>query len=81
MQDIKDVKDIDIESKEGKLLVAALVVLTTMRTDDLVTNKWGRSLNANIALNKLSEITNKMFIKKHRTDGILREKIKRAFKK
>jgi len=81
MQDIKDVKDIDIESKEGKLLVAALVVLTTMRTDDLVTNKWGRSLNANISLNKLSEITNKMFIKKQRTEGISREKINRAFKK
>jgi hypothetical protein len=81
IKDIKDIKEIDIESKEGKLLVAALAVLTTMRTNDLVENKWGRTLNANMVLNKLSEITNKMFAKKHRTEGIAREKIRRALNK
>lgn len=81
MSEIKDIREIDIESKEGKLLFAALMVLTTMRADDLVENKWGRSLNANMALTKLAELTNKMFLKKYRTEGIARVKMQRALKR
>jgi len=80
MEEIKDVKEIDINTKEGKLLVAAIAVLTTMRTDDLLENKWGRTLNYNTALAKLSEMTSKMFQKNYRTEGIRRVKSQRQSK-
>lgn len=81
MFDINDVRDIDISSKEGKLLVAAIAVLTTLREDDLRDNKWGRSINYNSALTKLADLTSKMFQKKHRTEGIAKVKMKRHLNK
>ena len=81
MNDIKNVLDIDIDSKEGKLLVAAIAVLTTLREEDLTAKKWGRSLNANTALNKLSDLTNTMFANKYRTEGIKKTKIQRKLGK
>jgi len=80
MENVNDVKEIDINTKEGKLLIAAIAVLTTVRPDDLHENKWGRSLNYNTALAKLSEMTSKMFQKNYRTEGIRRVKMQRQAK-
>jgi hypothetical protein len=81
MNDIRNILDIDIESKEGKMLVAAIAVLTTLKEEDLANKKWGRSLNANNVLVKLSDLTNTMFANKYRTEGIKKTKVKRHLDK
>jgi len=81
MNDIRNILDIDIESNEGKMLVAAIAVLTTLKEEDLANKKWGRSLNANNVLVKLSDLTNTMFANKYRTEGIKKTKIKRHLDK
>ena len=81
MDDAKNMLDIDINSKEGKLLVAAIAVLTTLKEEDLANKKWGRSLNAKTVLTKLSDLTNTMFTNKYRTEGIKKSKVQRHLDK
>lgn len=81
MIELKNLNEIDLETKEGKLLVAALATLTCIRTEDIERKRWGPSLNAMSALEKLSDVANRMFIEKeYRTEKIAKLKERRRNK-
>ncbi len=55
---ITDINDI---SDEGKLLVAALAVLTSIDIKDIKNEKWGGMVHPDDALERIQDLANKIF--------------------
>ena len=58
MIEVKTIKDFSDESKEGKLLLAALSILTSLDIDE---NKWGGMTHPDDALRRVADIANKIY--------------------
>lgn len=53
--------DIDLNSTEGKLLMAAIAILTSIEEKHIISGKWGSSLNPDKAVEKITELANKIY--------------------
>jgi hypothetical protein len=81
MINLNNISEVDINTKEGKLFIAAIAVLTTLKEQDLQSKKWGRSVDANQGLKVLCDLANKMFSEKtYRTEKITKLKKERSLK-
>lgn len=81
MINIGHISEVDINTKEGKLFIAAIAVLTSLKEQDLQSKKWGRSIDANQGLMALCDLANKMFPEKqYRTEKISELKKRRNTK-
>lgn len=53
--------DINLNSTEGKLLMAAIAILTSIEPKHIISGKWGSSLNPDKAVEKITELANKIY--------------------
>lgn len=56
--------DIDTSIEEGQLLMAAIAILTSIEHRHLVLEKWGSNLHPDIAVQKVTELANKLYYEK-----------------
>jgi hypothetical protein len=61
MIDLFNVGKINTSSDEGKLLLAALAVLTSIDTIDIKNGEWGGSVHPDLALEKVIDLANRIF--------------------
>lgn len=66
----------DIPStEEGKVLMAAIAILTSLDNDDLKNNLWGGMVHPDDALERVIELANKIFYKEEwKSEQILKER-------
>ena len=57
----KKLSDINLNSDEGKLLMAAVAVLTSIEEKHIEYGRWGSYLNPDEAVEQLTELTNKIY--------------------
>ncbi len=58
------VRDIDINTDEGRLLLSALSILTSISEDDIRKSKWGGTIHPDNAMVKIVDLANKIFYEK-----------------
>ena len=56
-KNIKDIKD----NEEGKLLLMAIAILTSINSKDIKSNKWGGMIHPDDALMKVQDLTNEVY--------------------
>ena len=61
MINLKTIRDFNDNSPEGKLLLAAISILTTISEEDLKDNKWGGMIHPDNALLKIQDIANRIY--------------------
>ena len=61
MLELKNISDFSDNSNEGKLLMAALAILTSIDVHDIKKNKWGGMMSPNKALKKVQDLANKIY--------------------
>jgi hypothetical protein len=81
MENLKKIEDVDISTNEGRLLISAIAVLTSLRIKNILDKQWGAGIDYQVCIQKLSEIADGIFVKKeYRTDKISVVKQKRRIK-
>lgn len=58
---MKTIKDFTSDTDEGKLLLAALAVLTSLDKQDIREGKWGGMVHPDDAFERVVELANKIF--------------------
>ena len=53
--------DINMNSKEGQLLMAAVAILTSIEYKHITSGKWGSSLHPDKAVKQISDLANKIY--------------------
>jgi hypoxanthine phosphoribosyltransferase len=61
MIDYKTIKDFNEDTHEGKLLLAAIAVLTSVDHEDIKSQKWGGMTHPDTAMEQIVELANKIF--------------------
>jgi len=61
MIDYNKLTDININTTEGKLLMAAVAILTSIEHKHLISNKWGGMITPDTAVQQISELANKIY--------------------
>jgi hypothetical protein len=61
MIEMKTIRDFASDTDEGKLLLAALAVLTSIEQKDIQMCKWGGMVNPDEAFKRVVELANKIF--------------------
>lgn len=61
--DINSLRDISSESDEGKILIAAIAILTSINKDD-IPSKWGGMTHPDDALERIVDLANKIWFEK-----------------
>ena len=61
MINYKTIRDFNDNSPEGKLLLAAISILTSINVEDIKDNKWGGMVHPDNALLKIQDIANKIY--------------------
>jgi hypothetical protein len=57
----KNIRDFNDNSPEGKLLLMALAILTSINVEDIKDNKWGGMVHPDDALMKVQDLTNQIY--------------------
>ena len=57
----KTIKDINDKTEEGKLLLMAIAILTSIKPDDIKSNKWGGWVHPDDALMKVQDLANEIY--------------------
>lgn len=53
--------DIDINTEEGQLLMAAIAILTSIDHKHITSNKWGGTITPDVAVKQVAELANKIY--------------------
>lgn len=53
--------DINLNSEEGKLLMAAIAILTSIDHKHITSNKWGGNISPDKAVKQITELANKIY--------------------
>jgi len=53
--------DINLNSEEGKLLMAAIAILTSIDIKHITSNKWGGNISPDKAVKQITELANKIY--------------------
>ena len=61
MINYKTIRDFNDNSPEGKLLLAAISILTSIKPEDIKDNKWGGMVHPDDALLKIQDIANRIY--------------------
>ena len=61
MINYKTIRDFNDNSPEGKLLLAAISILTSIKGEDIKDNKWGGMVHPDNALLKIQDIANRIY--------------------
>lgn len=61
MIDYKTIADFNGDTHEGKLLLAAIAVLTSVDYEDIKSQKWGGMTHPDTAMEQIVELANKIF--------------------
>ena len=61
MINYKTIRDFNDNSPEGKLLLMALAILTSIHVEDIKDNKWGGMVHPDDALMKVQDLTNQIY--------------------
>ena len=61
MINYKTIRDFNDNSPEGKLLLAAISILTSIKAEDIKDNKWGGMVHPDDALLKIQDIANRIY--------------------
>jgi hypothetical protein len=61
MINYKTIRDFNDNSPEGKLLLMALAILTSINVEDIKDNKWGGMVHPDDALMKVQDLTNQIY--------------------
>jgi hypothetical protein len=61
INNINTIKDFSTETTEGKLLLAALAILTSIDEKDIKDKKWGGWVHPDIAIQQVTDLTNKIY--------------------
>ena len=64
MIQLKTIREIDDKTNEGKLLIAALAILTSLQQKDIKNNIWGGSVHPDQGLSQLKDLANKIYFEK-----------------
>ncbi len=57
----KQLSDINMNSEEGQLLMAAVAILTSIEKKHIDSNKWGSNLHPDKAVKQISDLANKIY--------------------
>ncbi len=57
----KTIKDINDKTEEGKLLLMAISILTSIKPDDIKSDKWGDMVHPDDALMKVKDLANEIY--------------------
>jgi len=57
----KQLADIDLNTPEGQLLMAAVAILTSIDHKHIKSNKWGSNLHPDKAVKQIAELANKIY--------------------
>ena len=63
MIDLNKINSINTNSDEGKLLLAALAILTSITEEDITNKKWGGFVSPTTALEGVEDLAMKIFYK------------------
>ncbi len=77
MIEIQKLPEIDTTSAEGKLLLAAVAILTSIDKTDLESKRWGGNTSPDAAVKKIADLANKIFYKEEYTSEKKRKKKQR----
>lgn len=81
MKNLEKIQDIDLSTNEGRLLISAIAVLTSLRIKNILQDEWGSGINHEVCMEKLTKISNDIFAaKQYRTEKISVVKQKRRIK-
>jgi predicted metalloendopeptidase len=58
------ISDINTNTPEGQLLMAAVAILTSIEHKHITSGKWGSNLHPDKALKQLTDLTNKIYYEK-----------------
>jgi len=61
MINLKTIRDFNDNSPEGKLLLAAISILTSISGEDIKDNKWGGTVHPDKALLKIQDLANRIY--------------------
>lgn len=61
MIQLKRISDFNADTDEGKLLVAAIAILTSIDKEDIKSNKWGGMVSPDTALEQIQDLANKIY--------------------
>lgn len=61
MINLKTIRDFNDNSPEGKLLLAAISILTSINGEDIKDNKWGGMVHPDTALEQIQNIANRIY--------------------
>lgn len=64
MIQLDTIRQIDDKSDEGKLLIAAIAILTSMKKEDIISNEWGGLVSPDEGIRKLQDLANRIYFKK-----------------
>ena len=54
-------REIDLDIDEGKLLLAAISILTSIDTEDIKRKRWGGMISPDQAHNQIVDLANRLF--------------------
>lgn len=61
IEEFKSISEINTDSVEGKLLIMAMAMLTTIDYEDIKNNEYGGMSHPDDVLAKIVELTNKVY--------------------
>lgn len=57
----ENITEFDGDTPEGKVLLAAIAILSSIECEDIKTNKWGGMVHPDDALKQVVELANKIY--------------------
>lgn len=61
MINLKNISNINDTTEEGKLLLMAISILTSIKPDDIKSDKWGGMVHPDDALMKVQDLANEIY--------------------
>lgn len=61
MINYKNIRDFNDNSPEGKLLLGAISILTSIKGEDIKSGKWGGMIHPDTALLKIQDLANRIY--------------------
>jgi len=71
---IEKFREIDIDSDEGKLLIASIAVLTSIDAEQIKRKRWGGMISPDQAHEKIVELANRIFFEEEYKTEVKRKR-------
>lgn len=64
MIQLNTIRELDDKTTEGKLLIAAIAILTSLQQEDIKNNTWGGLVSPDQGLSQIQDLANKIYFEK-----------------